>query len=129
MKLWEDLGFFIINVTVYGIMCIFFYINILLYFSWLNIISCKKLCGSGFFNFFYSALNIWRLNFFIYEIFLWIFGIYIFHVIHNLWFGSFNIWKHVDEFSCFLCNKLNLNKLPIIRKYYCYKMPNQFSLI
>jgi hypothetical protein len=29
------------------------------------------------------------------------FLLYIFHVIHNLWSCSFNIWKHVDEFKFF----------------------------
>jgi len=29
------------------------------------------------------------------------FLVYLFHMIHNLGFGSFNIWKHVDEFIFF----------------------------
>jgi hypothetical protein len=84
-------------------MCIFLYIKIMFYFIWLNIMFWKSCCV--IIGFLISSKVHWTYDDWFYH--LWnvlVFSciyIYIFHVIHNLWSCSFNIWKHVDEFKCF----------------------------
>jgi len=99
------------------------------YFILLNIMFCKKfLCGNWLFNLFQNALNIWQLNFVIYEKncdFL-IYMYFLWFIICDLVLLIFE--KHVDKFKCFCNNKLDLDKPPIIQKYYCHNVPNQIYI-